>query len=256
MEIENAKRLISTWAEMDPVRVYEPKKKSGKPEPEKKQKRKPWYQFSLHLNIDGKRFGKRYGILLVAAAVFTVYTILLSAGVEAKTEKRVTEEVTSQLRQDFQKYLDQQEQERKATQFLTGDASFEAAVEELAEPLSYILAAYRMEFGIPENGLRTIGWVYCARYAQNSTEFGRTPQEILEKVGAWEGTPVGHARSNHDIELSKEIATSFLKGEYPDSPYTTAMTFFVRDNKVDGKIAARNEYATGAYTEYWWYGKK
>ena len=144
------------------------------------------------------------------------------------------------------------EQERKAAQFLTGDASFEAAVEGLAGPMSQVIATYSMDYGVTQEGLYTIGWVFCARYARNSTEFGRTPQEILEKDRAWEGKVVGHAVRPQDTELSREIARAFLSGEYPDD-YTTALTFFTRE--AGGKIIARNELFTGPYTKYWWMGK-
>ena len=172
--------------------------------------------------------------------------------VRHNTTERVTAEVTSQLRADFQRYLDQQEQERKAAQFLTGDASFEAAVEGLAGPMAQVIATYAMDYSISGDNLKTIGWVFCARYAKNSTEFGKTPQEILEKSNAWEGSAVGHAVRNQDTELAREISRSFLKGEYPDE-YTTDQTFFNRE--PGGKIVARNELYAGPHTIYWWYGK-
>ena len=192
-------------------------------------------------------------ILLFAwAASMMLGCCITGVIVRHNTAERVTEEVTSQLRQDFQRYLDQLDQDQKAAQFLTGDASFEAAVEGLAEPLGHILATYSQDYGVTQEGLYTIGWVYCARYAQNTTEFGKTPQEILEKPQAWEGQVVGHAVRPQDTELAREIARAFLSGQYPDN-FTTALTFFTRES--GGKIIARNELYTGPYTTYWWYGK-
>ena len=168
--------------------------------------------------------------------------------VRHNTTERVTAEVTSQLRQDFQRYLDQMEMEQKAAQFLTGDASFEAAVEGLAVPMAQVIATYAQDYSVTQEGLYTIGWVFCARYAKNTTEFGRTPQEILEKSNAWEGKVVGHAVRPQDTELAAEISRAFLSGQYPDD-YTTALTFFTRE--AGGKIIARNELYTGPYTVYW-----
>ena len=62
MEIENAKRLISTWAEMDPVRVYEPKKKQPERRTSRERRRAPKLP-------DLSKFGKKYGILLISAAL-------------------------------------------------------------------------------------------------------------------------------------------------------------------------------------------
>lgn len=175
-----------------------------------------------------------------------------SEGFRDYMDGKNTEAASALMQQGLQDFLNWQAAEAQKAQFLTGDASFAAAVETIADPMSYVLAAYRMEFGVTEEGQRTIGWTFCARGAQGSTEFGRTPQEILEKSGAWEGKPVGHARSNQDIELAREIATAYLKGEYPDG-FTTSMTFFTRES--GGKIIARNEFNTGPYTTYWWFGK-
>ena len=191
-------------------------------------------------------------ILLFAwAATLMVGCCITGVIVRHNTTELVTAEVTSQLRQDFQRYLDQMEMEQKAAQFLTGDASFEAAVEGLAGPMAQVIATYSMDYGVTQEGLYTIGWVFCARYARNSTEFGKTPQEILEKDRAWEGNVVGHAVRPQDTELAREIARAFLSGEYPDE-YTTALTFF---NREGTKIIARNELFTGPYTKYWWMGK-
>ncbi len=199
---------------------------------------------------------KRYGLALLAALMLWGWTSTACAitanRVRKETEERVRAEVTSELRAGFQQYLDDQELQQKQEQFLSGDKSFENAVEELAEPMSHVIAAYAMEFGVNQEGLNTIGWSFCARLAKNSTEFGKTPTEILEKAGAWEGGVVGHATRPQDLELSKEIARDYLSGKYPDG-YTTDLTFFTRE--TGGKIIARNEFKTGPYTVYWYYGK-
>ena len=242
LTIERGKALVPMYAQIDDT-----------PEPPKAPRRprrnldpQDWFRdFKI-------RNGLGLILLFAWAASMMLGCCITGVIVRHNTTERVTAEVTSQLRQDFQRYLDQMEMEQKAAQFLTGDASFEAAVEGLAVPLSQILATYAMDYGVTEEGLRTIGWVFCARYAKSSTEFGLTPQEILEKAGAWEGKVVEHATRPQDLELAREIARDFLKGQYPDG-FTTALTFFVRE--AGGKIIARNEFYTGPYTIYWWFGK-
>lgn len=201
-------------------------------------------------------FKKRHGIMLILmfawAASMMLGCCITGVIVRHNTAERVRAQVTSELRAGFQKYLDDMDTEEKQSKFLTGDASFEAAVEGIATPLSQVIATYSQDFGVTEEGLRTIGWVFCARYAKNSTEFGRTPQEILEKAQAWEGQVVGHATRPQDKKIATEVSEAFLKGEYPDG-FTTALTFFTRE--TGGKIIARNELITGPYTTYWWLGK-
>lgn len=204
--------------------------------------------------FDPQDFTRRYGILLVIAAAFTIYTICLSAIVEHRTEKRVTREVTeavtSELRRDFQAYLDQQEEDRKAAQFLTGDASKEAAVEELAGWFDELISTYAQDFGLREDALYGLGWTFIARYMTASPEFGVTPQEIIERANAWEGKVVGHGVRNQDTEIARSIARDFLNGNYPDG-WTQNMVFGSRE--AGGGWVARTEYKTGPNTAYWRY---
>lgn len=240
--IEHGKALVPLYAQINdtPTPPKAPRRQRGSFDPQ------DWFRdFKIKNGI---------GLILLFAwaASMMIGCCITGVIVRHNTTERVTAEVTSELRSGFQEYLDRQEQERKAAQFLTGDASLEAAVEGLAVPLSQIIATYAMDYGVTQEGLTTIGWVFCARYAKDSTEFGRTPQEILEKAGAWEGKVVGHATRPQDLELAREIAGAFLSGQYPDG-FTTALTFFVRE--AGGKIIARNEFYTGPYTTYWWFGK-
>ena len=239
MTVEKCKALVPVWASQDEP-TPPPRQTPPRFNPQ------DWFHDFKIKNGIGM-------ILLFAwAASMMLGCCITGVIVRHNTTERVTAEVTSQLRQDFQRYLDQMEQEQKAAQFLTGDASFEAAVEGLAVPMAQVIATYAMDYSVTQEGLYTIGWVFCARYAKNTTEFGRTPQEILEKSNAWEGKVVGHAVRPQDTELAAEISRAFLSGQYPDG-YTTALTFFTRE--AGGKIIARNELYTGPYTTYWWFGK-
>ena len=239
MTIEKCKALVPVWASQD------------EPTPPPRQS-PPRFNPQDWIRDFKIRNGIGLILLFVWAASMMIGCITTGLIVRHNTTERVTAEVTSQLRQDFQRYLDQMEMEQKAAQFLTGDASFEAAVEGLAVPMAQVIATYAQDYSVTQEGLYTIGWVFCARYAKNTTEFGRTPQEILEKSNAWEGKVVGHAVRPQDTELAAEISRAFLSGQYPDD-YTTALTFFTRE--AGGKIIARNELYTGPYTTYWWFGK-
>ena len=238
MTVDNFKALVPVWAAQD------------EPTPPPRQS-PPRFNMQDWIRDFKIRNGIGLILLFVWAASMMIGCCITGVIVRHNTTERVTAEVTSQLRQDFQRYLDQMEQDQKAAQFLTGDASFEAAVEGLAVPMAQVIATYAQDYGVTQEGLYTIGWVFCARYARNSTEFGKTPQEILEKDRAWEGNVVGHAVRPQDTELAREIARAFLSGEYPND-YTTALTFF---NREGTKIIARNELFTGPYTKYWWMGK-
>lgn len=259
MTSENARKLCPTWAasewrdimeDKDTIRIWEPKKKEKQPKtPTKKPGRKEQENVLVMLVKDRRALAQ-------VLVVFTLCNLLTWCStmyaVRKNTTEEVTARVTSELRAGFQQYLSDMEAQQRKDEFLTGEDSFAAAVDDLANPMAQVIAAYAMEFGITEEGQKTIGWVFGARFLKNSSEFGRTPQEILEKERAWEGKVVGHAVRNQDLELAKEIATDLLNGKYPDN-FTPELLFFTRD--AGGKIIARNELYTGPYTTYWWFGK-
>ena len=206
-----------------------------------------------------RMFFKKHALLLGGVLLLVFWTLTVSAISRHNTTVDVTEEVTQRVTADLkaefrQTLLDHSidpETFEKKTAPLTDDASFKAMVEELATNMDEVVSTYAMDFGVGEEGQMTIAWVWCARHAQSSTEFGKTPKEITEKTNAWEGQVVGHAVQNQYTELCRKVATDYLKGIYPDD-FTTALTFF---NREGTKIIARNDLYTNAYTKYWWYGK-
>ena len=206
-----------------------------------------------------QRFFRRHTLAIVAVAVLAGWTLCCVAITKHNTRLEVTQivtqTVTSELKAEFNQTLRDHnidpETFEKIEEPLTDDASFLAMVEELATNMDEVVSTYAMDFGIGEEGQMTIAWVWCARHAKNSTEFGKTPKEITEKPGAWEGKVVGHAVQNQYTELCRKVATDYLKGLYPDN-FTTALTFF---NREGDKIIARNDLYTNAYTIYWWFGK-
>lgn len=206
-----------------------------------------------------RMFFKKHALLLGGVLLLVFWTLAVSAISRHNTTVDVTEEVTQRVTADLkakfrQTLLDHNidpETFEKKTAPLTDDASFKAMVEELATNMDEVVSTYAMDFGVGEEGQMTIAWVWCARHAKSSTEFGKTPKEITEKTNAWEGQVVGHAVQNQYTELCRKVATDYLKGIYPDD-FTTALTFF---NREGTKIIARNDLYTNAYTKYWWYGK-
>ena len=207
------------------------------------------WRFNMRIALE--KIWNRYRVTLVAVSCLFAWTIVTcgatGAIVRHNTTKRVTEEVQSEMRASFQQYLDQQEEERRAAQFLSGDASREAAINELADCMDELIATYRLDYGVTEDGARTLGWVFIARVITNSTEFGKSPQEILERPGAWEGKVIGHAVRDQDTALAREIASEYLNGHYPDG-FTGNMTFCNRE--AAGGIVARDQFITGPNTNY------
>ena len=73
-------------------------------------------------------FRRKWGILIIGAALFTIYTILLSASVEHRTEVRVRQEMAGEAAAAVEQYKAEQARETQKQYFLSGDASREAFI--------------------------------------------------------------------------------------------------------------------------------
>lgn len=204
------------------------------------------------ITIDTRQLTRKYGLSMAIVCALLVYTLLLSWWITARTEKRVREEVTaevtSQMRQGFQSYLDQMEREQKSASFMTGEASRDAAIDDLTDALAPFIAGYRMDGKVSSKGAHGIGWCALARLL--SGNYGANITEVLAQPRQWEFYSPDHAVRNEDLEIAKEIAADFIAGRYPDG-FTADLIYAERTN--DGDVALRNEFKTGSNTTFWRY---
>lgn len=233
-----------------PVRIYEfgdrgPVFSDVRPEPKAKAKEKRRVD-QRHL-ADNPAF-RRYGITVVAIGLLALWTVITCCITAYHVKKTVTEELTHQFRGYTQQWIDEQEQQRMAAELITGDESFEMAVNDFADKFDELIATYSMDYGLKDDALHTLGWVFIARVIQASGEFGKTPEEIISKSGAWEGNVIGHAVRPQDTKIATEIARAYLSGEYPDG-FTPNMVFFTRE--ANGGGVARDQFITSSKTVYW-----
>lgn len=242
MTIEYAKAMVPVYAsEADPL-------PPPRPDPKRSNRRvdpKDWFRdFKI-------RNGIGLILLFVWAASMMIGCITTGVIVRRNTTERVTAEVTSKLRNDFQNYLDQMEQEQKASQFLSGEASKQAAIDELTDKLDNLIATYRQDLGVSEEGAYGVGYCVIARLVTGGW-FGSSIDEVLNKAGQWEGDFKDHPVRNEDTVIARKIATDFYNGIYPDG-FTADLVYMKRE--ADGRVTLRNEYLTGPDTVYWRYTK-
>lgn len=204
-----------------------------------------------------RRSVKKYGILLISAALFTIYTILLSAGVEHRTEIRVRQEMADSAEQAVEKYkedLKKQEddaaQEKQKSGFLTGEDSLQNYIQILAGPLSVHVASLRMERNVTAAGAETYAWVDLARYA--SGRYGSTLEEVLSDPKQIEGYIEGHGTRPEDEEIGLRVAKDFVMKKYPTG---FNMNMYFAMIMQDGSVEARDKYETDSHTRYFSIGK-
>ena len=136
-------------------------------------------------------FRRKYGILLIGAALFTIYTILLSAGVESRTEKRVRQEMAIEYASQLEAYKAEQARAAQAEHWLSGDASREAFINQEID------AGARLIQEEPNETMRgTKLGVAIARLM--SGLYGATLQEVINQPGQW-------MNYHSDVKITQEV---------------------------------------------------
>jgi hypothetical protein len=202
-------------------------------------------------------FRRKWGILIIGAALFTIYTVLLSASVAHRTEIRVRQEMAGEAAAAVEQYKAEQdkkekdaEEEQKKAGFLTGEASQQNYINMLAGTLSEHVASLRMERGVTAAGAETYAWVDLARFA--SGLYGSTLEEVLSDPKQIEGYIKGHATRPEDDEIGLRVATNYVMKKFPTG-YNMNMMF--ARIMADGSVEARDQYDTGPDTRYFAIGK-
>lgn len=196
-------------------------------------------------------FWRDHRIAIQIAGLMIAWSVTLCSITEAWTRKVVTKEVTlqvqSEMRHGFQQYLEQMEQDEKAAQFLTGEASRQAAIDEMIMPIAEHIAGLRMDRHVTVDGVKTYIWgVDFTRL--DSGKYGSTIQQVLD--GNVEAYKKGHAVRNEDKEIARELVTAYMNGERPDR-WTPDLEF--AEINADGSVTARSKLKTDSTTKFWRY---
>lgn len=200
-------------------------------------------------------FWRDHKVTVIAGSLLIVWTCvtcsITGAIVEQKTTEKVTKEVTMQvehdMRQGFQKYLDQKKEEEQKAGFLTGDASKQAAIDAMVEPIAEHIAGLRMDRGVTIDGVCTYIWgVDFTRL--DSGKYGSTIQDVLD--GNVEAYKFGHSVRDEDRELARELVTAYMNGERPNR-WTPDLEF--AEINADGSVTARSKLKTDSTTKFWRY---
>ena len=215
------------------------------------------------MKVNMERFKRRYGLLVIGAALFTVYTVALSAGVAHRTEKRVTEEVTervtkevteavtAELRAGFRDYLKGLGLNPDGTPIEAEEEGLRAEIDALAGPLAEHAAGLRIDRKVTEAGAETYLYVDCARWL--SGKHGESIEDVLSETGPGgtkqiEAYTPGHATRPEDREIAERVSTAIITGQWPDG-FTAELQF--AEINADGSVTARDMWKTDSTTTFW-----
>ena len=238
MDEVNARELIRIWAaEPDPVRIYQPKKKPEPAAPKRKR-----------LLPTLESFKRRYGIMVILAAAFTLYTIILSSCVEASTEKRVWKEADAkyedQLNEQIEAYKAEQAYQAQAEHWLSGDASWEAFLNQEIEAGAHFIAEEANE---TMKGTK-LG-VALARLM--SGLYGSTLQEVINQADQWMNYS---GPSNKFTQADRDFAAKMIRAYYEDGIIPDGLTSDIQWlTWTPGDYLARNNWNAATATKTWRY---
>ena len=188
-------------------------------------------------------FRRKYGIALIGAALFTIYTILLSAGVEHRTEVRVRQEMAGEAAAAVEQYKAEQARETQKQYFLSGDASREAFVNQEIDAAARLAA--KMSNDIQKGG------IICNALARVMNKaYPGTMQEVIAQPEQWMFYSADNKFSTHD----REIAEKILRAYYEEGIVPTGLTEdFVYGSWSESDYVLRNTWDFGSATRTWRY---
>lgn len=228
MTIENARQLAPLWAsETEDVKVFEPKRKPRKTVA----KKRPLFE----------RFKQRYGILLIAAAALTIYTIILSARVESVTEKRVRAEESQKYEVALEAYKTEQARAKQAEYWLSGDASREAFINQIIEKGAHFIAE---ETG--DQYKQTKLGVAVAR--EMNPAYPNDLESVMNQPNQWIRNSPDSKITQHDLDLSEQILRPYYESGIVPLGLTDKIVFFDTATGI-----ARDSYETTTTMTTWRY---
>lgn len=188
-------------------------------------------------------FRRKWGILIIGAALFTIYTVILSASVAHRTEIRVRQEMAGEAAAAVEQYKAEQARETQKQYFLSGDASREAFVNQEIDAAARLAA--KMSNDVQKGG------IICNALARVMNKaYPGTMAEVIAQPEQWMFYSADNKFSTHD----REIAEKILRAYYEEGIVPTGLTEeFVYGSWSESDYVLRNTWDFGSSTRTWRY---
>lgn len=179
----------------------------------------PEMPFVHRVTARKERFIKRYGIALVLACVFTIYSILLSAVVYKRAEKKLTAEYESKLADQMDAWIDEQRTEQSRQYFLSGDASREAAINKATGVVAGVISKL-------ETDQQKLTEACCMLARVMNPAYPNSFEEVAEQAKQWmfyDGSDKTYTQ--HDWDLSESIVRPYMESGIIPNGLTADMVY-------------------------------
>lgn len=169
--------------------------------------------------IDWERMVKRYGIVVAGAALFTLYTIVLSWCVHAGAVKQVRADMEVEYAARLAEYKAEQARAVQAEHWLSGTASLDAAVNQAVDAVAPVIAKLNTD-------QQKLTEVCCMLARVMSKYYPNSFEEVAEQPSQWmfyDGT--NKTCTDHDRELAEQIIRPYMTNGTVPNGLTDMMVY-------------------------------
>ena len=169
--------------------------------------------------FDKKFFVKRYGILLLAACFFTVYTVALTGITMKRTEKRVWAEAEKVIEQRIAEHEQAQADARSAEYFLSGEASRESWINQETDAVAAVISKLSTDAQKLTEAACMLARVMNHAYPDSFKEVASQAQQWM----FYDGTD--NTFSQHDRDLAESIVRPYIESGIIPNGLTSDMVY-------------------------------
>lgn len=166
-----------------------------------------------------EKFVKRYGITLVLACFFCIYSILLSTYVYAKAEKQLTAEYEAKYAQRMDAWIEEQRMEQSRQYFLSGEASREAAINRATGAVAAVISKL-------ETDQQKLTEACCMLARVMNPAYPNSFEEVAEQELQWmfyDGRDKTYTQ--HDWDLAESIVRPYMESGIIPNGLTSDMVY-------------------------------
>lgn len=192
-----------------------------------------------------RKFKRDYAIVIVLAAAFTVYTILLCWIVNVRTERRVRQEMAIEYASQLERYKAELKEQEQASHWLSGDASREAAINQEVDAVASVISKLSTD-------AQKLTEASCMLARVMSTAYPNSFAEVASQVSQWmfyDGKD--NTFSQHDRALAESIVRPYMEEGIVPNGLTDKLVY---GEWTPNDFVLRDSYKTTSLMHTWRYG--
>lgn len=198
--------------------------------------------------VDWGRMGRKYGLSLLVVFVWAASMILgcciTGTIVKRNTEREVTERVTSEMRGNMHRFMEEQEQARMAAGLVTGEASLQEAIARETDAVAAVIAKLSTDAQKATEAACMLARVMSPAYPNSFEAVAAQPQQWM----FYDGTDLTF--SQHDREIAESIVRPYMESGIIPNGLTAEMVY---GSWSTNDFVLRDSYQTTATMQTWRY---